>query len=379
MVLLSTLLRVDRELANRLKSISLCSMTSMMRKILLRVTLMISAGWLVFLSTGCGPKAEVNDLADDGLFPIEFQLDWVPEPQHGGLLMADIMGYFEEEGLRVTLVSGGPGANSIARVATGRAQMAQAEGNNTLLAINEGLPVVIAGALFQHDPSVFLMQQSNPVQSFDDLNGKRVRARPEWAFLRFLEVSRNIRFSLAPTDAGLELLATDPNTIQQGYYIAEPYYLQQMGVEAKWLHVWDAGYDGISAVIVNRQFAKDHPEQLLAFLRAYHRGQKEYFESDPELVHLRIQALNRNASEDFLNWSRDRIIEQNIAVGDPSRGADEGYLVLSEQRVQRQIRQLETIGALEPGKLTPAQALSVAVMEEFAAYVEEAGTTSRPQ
>ncbi|MCD8481251.1 MAG: ABC transporter substrate-binding protein [Verrucomicrobia bacterium] len=299
--------------------------------------------------SGCGRGG--LDSGADGLFVVNFQLDWVPEPQHGGLFMADMLGYFAEEGILVNIIPGGPGSNSLSRVATGRAELAQAEGNNTIVAAAEGLPVRIVGALFQHDPSVLMFHASNPIQDFADLNGQLLRARPEWTFLEFLQRRHGVSFRLAPATGGMEQLAADPSAIQQGYYIAEPYYLARMGVSLQWLHVWDAGYDGISAVVANADFARRHPDKLAAFMRAYYRGQVAYFEGSPELAHARMLDMNPNATESFLLWSRDRIIEQNIAKGDAARGSDTDYLLLSRARIEKQIAQLVELGLLTENQL----------------------------
>ncbi|MDV7393076.1 ABC transporter substrate-binding protein, partial [Arthrospira platensis SPKY1] len=178
------------------------------------------------------------------------------------------------------------------------------------------------------------------------------RARPEWAFLQFLQRRHGLSFRLAPATGGMEQLAADATAIQQGYFVAEPYYLEQLGVQLRWLHVWDAGYDGISAVVANRDFARNHPEKLEAFMRAYYRGQVAYFEGDPELAHRRMLELNPSATESFLTWSRERIIEQRIAIGVVARGSDSGYLKVSAARIEKQIAQLLELGLLPEGRVT---------------------------
>ena len=52
---------------------------------------------------------------------VNVQLDWVPEPEHGGLYQALARGFYREEGLEVVLVPGGPGAQVMPSVATGKA------------------------------------------------------------------------------------------------------------------------------------------------------------------------------------------------------------------------------------------------------------------
>ena len=119
-------------------------------------------------------------------FKITVQLDWVAEPEHGGFYQAQARGFFADEGLDVTIIPGGPNAFVMPKIATGQADIGQADSTNTLLQQAEGLPVVQFGAVFQDDPSGLLVSADSSVKTFVDLEGKTIVARPEWAFLTFL-------------------------------------------------------------------------------------------------------------------------------------------------------------------------------------------------
>src|SRR5580700_5976820 len=128
------------------------------------------------------------------LFKMTVQLDWVPQPEHGGLYQALAKGYFREAGLDVDLVPGGPNAFVMQKLATGKADIGQSDSTNTLLAIAQGIPIIHIGAVFQDDPSVLMLHADNPVKSFEDLDGKTIMARPEWAFLPYLKNKYHIDF-----------------------------------------------------------------------------------------------------------------------------------------------------------------------------------------
>src|SRR3954466_13103071 len=80
--------------------------------------------------------------ADKPLAKITVQLDWVAEPEHGGFYQAQARGFFRDEGLDVTITPGGPGAFVIPMVATGKADIGQADSTNTFLQQAEGIPIV---------------------------------------------------------------------------------------------------------------------------------------------------------------------------------------------------------------------------------------------
>ena len=66
------------------------------------VTLVLSA------CTQTGDGGDATDGGDGELETVRLQLQWVPQAQFGGYFAAQELGYYEEEGLNVELVDGGP-------------------------------------------------------------------------------------------------------------------------------------------------------------------------------------------------------------------------------------------------------------------------------
>lgn len=316
-----------------------------------RSTALLAPALLVALA-GCSggnddPSAEAG--ARSAGAAIIVQLDWVAEPEHGGFYQAEAKGFFGDAGLEVTLIPGGPNAFVMQKLATGQAHVGQADSTNTLLAINERLPVIQIGAVFQHDPSVLMLHAENPVDSFEDLDGATIMARPEWAFLPYLKNKYNIDFRIIPQNFSVANFIADPDFIQQGYYIAEPYHIVNGGAQPpKFLYAWDAGFDAYTVLAANRPWAKAHAPQLRAFLAAYIRGWREYLEGDPAPAHEAMKRANPQNTDDFLAYSRRMIIEERLVVG---RGPDSGPHQIgriSRKRFENQIRQLEQLDILTP-------------------------------
>jgi NitT/TauT family transport system substrate-binding protein len=297
---------------------------------------------------GCGrgdPARSSDTASDPG--PITVQLDWVAEPEHGGFYQAQALGYFAEEGLDVRLVQGGANAFVHQKIATGQAQFGQSDSTNTLLAIAEGLPLINVAAVFQHDPSVLMLHEDNPITGFEQLDGKTIMARPEWAFLAFLRQKYGIEFNVIPQNFGLAQFVADPGFIQQGFYIAEPFFLEAQGVRPKFLYAWDAGFDAYTVIIGNRDFVRAHPEATAAFLRAYNRGYLSYLTEDPGPAHEIMLRINPKVTREYLEFSRGMILSEKLATGPD--GAMESVGRISRDRFATQIAQLESLGILKPG------------------------------
>lgn len=297
---------------------------------------------------------------DEGTTPfkITVQLDWVAEPEHGGFYQAQARGFFAEAGLEVELIPGGPNAFVMQKIATGRADIGQADSTNTLLAIAQDLPVIQVGAVFQNDPSVLMLHAENPITRFEELDGKTIMARPEWAFLPYLKRKYGIEFQLIPFNFSVANFIANPDFIQQGYYIAEPYFITQGGAKApKFLYAWDAGFDAYAVLAANKTWAARHPEQLRAFIAAYIRGWRDYLEGDPTPAHALMKTANPKNTDEFMMFSRGMIIDEKLVTGRVNGGPDQ-IGQISRERFQTQISQLEELGILEKGRLTADQVMT---------------------
>ncbi len=292
-------------------------------------------------------------------FKITVQLDWVPEPEHGGFYQALAKDFFGEEGLEVVLLPGGPNALVMPKVATGQADVGQADSTNTLLQQAEGLPVVQFAAVFQDDPSGLLVNASSNVHGFEDLQGRTIIARPEWAFLTYLKKRYDLRFNVVPQNFSVAAFLGNKEAIQQGYYIAEPYHIVQAGAQMpRFLSTWDADFRAYAVLVTNRKFARQNPEQLRAFVRAYIRGWRDYLEGDPTPAHEALKRANANNTDEFMMFSRQMIIDGKLVTGRDASGGPENVGRLDPARFAQQIEQLEALGILKRGKVTAESAIT---------------------
>lgn len=298
------------------------------------------------LQTGCSRPAPAAPGAPAAPFKLSVQLDWVAEPEHGAFYTAEALGYFRDAGLDVTLVQGGPNTYSLSKVAANLAQLGQTDSTNALLAIHNGAPLLNVAAIFQHDPSVLMMQEACPVQTWADLQGRTVMARPEWAFLPFVQKKYHLTLRIVPQNFNFGRLAVDPTFIQQGFYTADPYYVVKQGVKLKYLHASDAGFDAYTTLVTNRAFARDHAPELRAFLAALRHGYQTYLEGDPAPAHAIMLRINPKVTPDYLNWSRSQILAAHLA-----KDRDGDYLAITPARFAREIAQLTDLGILPAGSL----------------------------
>jgi NitT/TauT family transport system substrate-binding protein len=305
----------------------------------------------------CAQLSALNSAAAPA--KISVQLDWVPEPEHGGLYQALARGFFRDEGLDVTLLPGGPGAQVMPSVATGKVDIAQADSTTTLLQQAEGLPFVAFAAVFQDDPSGILVHADSPVRTFADLKGQTIIARPEWPFLKFLQKKYGYTLNIVPQNFSVAAFLGNKQALQQGYFIAEPHHITQAGGKyPRFLSTWDAGFRAYAVLITNRKFAREHPAELRAFTRAYIRGWQDYLTGDPAPAHTALKKANPTNTDAFMTFSRQAIIDEKLVTGRDANGGPQNIGRLDRTRYATQIAQLEDLALLPKGKVPLASAFT---------------------
>jgi NitT/TauT family transport system substrate-binding protein len=300
----------------------------------------------LLLLTGCGGGDPKTTTTADGrtLLKISFQTDWYPQAEHGGYYQALAKGYYAEVGLDVTILPGGPGSFGTQRVATGQAQFSMGRSDDLMLAVNEGLPLLIVSALMQHDPQALLLHASNPVKSFADLDGKTVMTTPGAAWLRYVERANNITFNVIPLNYGLAQFMADPSFIQQCFVTNEPFFVRQNGGDPKTLLISDSGYDPYRIIFTSQRFARENPAAVRAFVAASIRGWDDFMNGDPTPGKALIAARNDNMSNEFMDYSIAAMRAAKLVSGDPAAGERTG--LLKRGRMQNLAENLHSLGVL---------------------------------
>lgn len=287
------------------------------------------------------------------------QLDWMAEPEHGGFYQAQARGFFREEGLDVTLIPGGPGAHVMPSVATGKADIGQADDVGALMQQAEGLPFVQFAAVFQDDPAGILVHAESKVRKFEDLQGKTIIARPGWPFLEFLKRKYDLKVNVVAQNFSSAAFLSNKEALQQGYYIAEPYHITKAGGKMpRFLATWDAGYRGYAVLVTSRKVARERASDLQAFTRAYIRGWRDYLEGDPRPAHALMKIANPANTDEFMDFSRRMIIGEKLVTGRDADGGSARVGQLDPARFTRQITMLEDLGFVAKGKLSAERVMT---------------------
>jgi NitT/TauT family transport system substrate-binding protein len=130
--------------------------------------------WVVCVLVGlsAGYINRIQKTNSESLQRVTVQLDWFPEPEHGGLYQALAKGWFKDEGLDVVLIPGGGNVKVTQIVATGRADIGQSATTQVIQARAAGLPISNIAAVFQRMPLCLMVHDSSPIKSYQDIAGR---------------------------------------------------------------------------------------------------------------------------------------------------------------------------------------------------------------
>ena len=139
---------------------------------------------------------DCGDEALDGPVAVDFQLQWVPQAQFAGYFAAKDLGMYEEAGLDVTFLDGGPDIAPQQVVADPSGpEFGEGWVPKVLVAREEGADLVNIAQVFQRSGAVEVSFADSGIESPEDWAGKKVGA---WGFGNEFEVVAAAR------QAGLE-------------------------------------------------------------------------------------------------------------------------------------------------------------------------------
>ena len=299
-----------------------------------------------FAVSGCRSHQSAN-----GLTPVSLQLDWYPQPEHGGFYTAQLQGFYKAEGLDVTLMPLPQYGSAAQIVASGKADLGLGSSDQILEWDSNGLPLVAVGATMQHDPQAILLHAASPVHDFKDLEGRTIAAQTGATWLKFVTACYNLhQVRQVPSTLSIANFLADPNYIQQIFITSEPFFARQAGADIRTILISSSGYDPYRVQFTTRDFAAQHPDVVARFVRASIRGWQAYLK-DPAATNAYLLKLNPALNPQQEAYTAQALRDGNFITGtDPAQTGR-----MTAARWQTSYDQLKQLGILH-GPIDPTAA-----------------------
>ena len=225
---------------------------------------------------------------------VTFVLDWFPSAYIGFVHVGKLKGFFKEEGLDVDIETGRGGADAIARVASGNADVAAANIGAVLNAAAESkVPAKVVMSVYTKAPDAILTYEGSGINSIADLKGKTLAtgtysgSNAVWPVV----AKKN---GISPDDVKLQkvdfqalgpMLATGKVDAIISWVTSKSLngkQLAQAGKKIKVLPWSDYGFSGYNwSLVASDKMIKERPEVLAKFNKAFLKSEK-YFIAHPE-------------------------------------------------------------------------------------------------
>lgn len=273
------------------------------------------------------PEQPKNRSVDEsGLTPITFQSDWFAQPEYAGYYQALATGLYEEYGLDVTILEGGPNTDPTKRLMVKRCDAMNIRSDDAIVAYSRGMPVKFIGVTMQHNPQGILSHEEHAITDFKQLDGKRIMVDVGAPWIDFLEKKYDIQIARMPHNFGLSHFLNDKEFVMQCFVTNEPYFVKQKGASPHVLPIWESGLDTYRGIMVHADTWKENPEAMQAFVDATQEAWHDYLYRDPTPAHQLIAERNERMTQELMDFIRNAIIDYGIVDGKPNDPSNIGKM-----------------------------------------------------
>ncbi len=283
------------------------------------------------------------------LTEVSLRLPWIVNSQFAGPYVALEKGFFEEEGLNVTINPGGFDVNSITLVAAGTDTFGLHDMGSLLLARSEGLPLITAATFFQKHPGGVMALKDSGITTLQDFEGKTVGFQEggPWMLTKaMLEANGVDPDSMQQVSVGFDLtpLFTGDVDLFTVYATNEPLIAETEGYESVVFLPYDYGIETSSeALFTTDEYLAENGDVVCAMVRAIRRGWEYAIDNEDEAIDIIMavggEELNREAEVGQFRAQLDHLLTPD--------SEEHGIGYMTEERWQIAEDVLRSQGQLE--------------------------------
>lgn len=287
---------------------------------------------------GCAAEPSTEE---ESLPVVATQLNWVTNVEFAGMWIAESEGYYAEEGIVAEWLPGGPNvSNTVQIVASGDAPIGLDTNFTSFIdAVSEGADVVLVGAVYQESPLAIMSLSENPINSVEDMIGKRIGSpqgqqreldaiftinglEPDY---EFVPIGYDVQALVNGDVDGITAFATNQGLI-----------LEEQGVDYTSVSWQDLGLDVYSNMIfVDRTYLEENRDLVVAWLRATVKGWEKNAD-DPEVAaQLAVDVWGADLGLSLSQQIKENINQIPMTTSDLT--AESGLLRISAEDIEQKM------------------------------------------
>ena len=220
---------------------------------------------------GCGNEKELS-----------LALDWYPNSNHAGIYSAIDEGFFDEEGIKLSVYTPSDPTAIISSVASGRDDFGLSYHPDILQAQSVGLEIVSVLSISQHPLNSIMTLKKSSIKNPSDLKGKVVGypgIPSNKAMLETVLSSQNININDVETvDVGFELVKAlvsgSVDAIIGAYWTHESIVMELQGYEIEIMRLEEWGVPDYYELILitNKSFLEENKSEVEKVVNSFKKG-----------------------------------------------------------------------------------------------------------
>ncbi|UXS03925.1 ABC transporter substrate-binding protein [Agrobacterium tumefaciens] len=311
---------------------------------------------------------KASDIAE-----VRMQLGWLASNGLLGEIVARKKGFFQEQGIELTVVPGGPSVDGVTGVAAGQSLIGQTSSSpSVMLARGAGAPIKAFLAGYHKHPFTYYSLNKSPIREPKDMIGKTIATQPTAFILLRALLAKN---GIPEDQVKMVNMGSDMNQLLTGQADAVTGWstnvnaLKVLGADRVDLMLWDAGLQ----LYANVYYATDkalgeQADVLTRFTNAAAKGWGYVKDNPQEAVDILV--------EEYPNFDKASELEAvkpaiEFSFGDATR--QNGWGGMTRENWEAQIKAYADLGQFKDKVPTVDEVVSFDILEASAAARKQVG------
>lgn len=305
------------------------------------------------------------------LTSVRFNLGWRVEASAAGFLLAEQNGWYEEEGVDITIDVGNGSAGAVNAVAGGAYEAASAD----IAAMiehnvnNPDRPLIAAAIQYDSNPNSILVRADSEIVEPADLAGKAIIGQPFNASRKLFPIFAedvgidpgSVEWQNVDPQLGYQMFARGEHDAVAFFFFTGLMNLEPVGMTADEVRVFRFSEYGMesygNAIVIDPEFAAENPEAMAGFVRASVRGWVAAIE-DPAAAAAAVKARDELTDEALELRRLEMIIDGTMRTEDTLAN---GWGAATPDRIQATIDEVVAAFGLE-AELSPEEVFTDAYL-----------------